>query len=286
MWFWLSLLSSASGAVETIITKKALHNVSPAILSWTLFALTLPIYIVWVIIEGKFNLNAIFFISATASSILYVFGKTLSNTSIKKGLVSHIFPLTAFSGLFTYIFGLVFLQEHIALFPLFGLFIIIIGAYLLNVEAAKEHILKPLQLLFTKKESLLFLLSLLLTSACAMFDKTAIKQSTPAMTLLVENIIMLTLLTPYLTKKNPQWFGTIKTHFPILFLNSLIFALMSLLVFFAIIDGPIALVAGVKRSQIFFVLLLSTLLLKEKVRPSVWLASAIMAAGVILIKIG
>lgn len=195
-------------------------------------------------------------------------------------------PLSAFSGIFTYIFGLLFLSEHIAFLPLIGLLVVVIGSYILNAELARESIFKPFTILFSEKESLFYLLSLLIVSGCGVFDKIAIRQSTPAMTILVENIVMLSLLTPYLLAREKNWVTSLKQNSRVLIFNSYIFALVALLVFYAFNDGPIALVVSVKRIQIFFILILSILFLKEKVHKHIWYASLLMAVGVVFIKLG
>ena len=69
MWFWLSLASALLGAVDIILNKKALKNVSPVVLNWALNALPIPILIIIILKSGIPALNITFWIAVTGSSI-------------------------------------------------------------------------------------------------------------------------------------------------------------------------------------------------------------------------
>jgi drug/metabolite transporter (DMT)-like permease len=291
MWFWLSLGSAVIGAIDVIISKKALQKVSAAVLAFCLFALTIPILIYLSWREGTPALNSLFFIGVFGSSLTFVIAKTITNQVLKQNLISKILPLTAFAGFFTYIFGLLFLSETIRTIPLIGLLFIVIGAYILNADQAKEDLLKPLKLLFLEKESLIYLFAIMLGSLVVILDKWALNNtlpSSPTFTLLIEQIIMSTLLGMYMIKREGStYLGEIKNNFGILSLNSIINLVTGFLIFYAYsLGGPVALVVGVKRLQIFLILLMGYLFFKDKPTKHVWIATAIMILGVLMIKLG
>lgn len=290
MWFWLAIASSILGAVDVILSKKALHKVSAVVLSWSLFALPIPLLIYLALLEGIPTLNLFFFLGVFGSSLAFVFAKTIGSEILKNNLISKILPLTAFGGIFTYIFGLIFLSESIRLVPLLGLLAIIFGAYILNADQAREDFLKPFKLLFLKKESLLYLLAIMLGSLTAILDKWALNNSiptSPVFTTLIEQIIMSILLSGYLLRKESKmYFTQLKNNFGILLLNSIVFIAVGLLIFYAYTGAPVALVLGVKRLQIFFILLMGYLFFKDKPTKHVWIATAIMILGVLMIKLG
>jgi uncharacterized membrane protein len=290
MWFWLALASAVFGAIDLILNKYCLRKVSAAVLTFSLFVLTLPILALLAFKEGAPDLNKIFFIGALGSSIFFVFSKTMTSGALKQNLISKILPLTAFSGLFTYIFGILFLSETIRLIPVLGLLSIVFGSYILNADQAKEDFLKPFKILFLTKSSVLFLLAVMFGSLTAIFDKLAVTNTvptSPAFTFFVEQVIMSAILFFYLkNKENNAWFLQLKNNFWILLLNSLVFLIVGFFVLYGYLDGPVALVLGVKRLQIFFVLLLGYLFFKDKPTKHVWLATAIMILGVLMIKLG
>lgn len=291
MWFWLAIASSVFGAIDVIISKKVLHKVSPVVLGWSIFALSIPILIPLSLREGIPSFSSFFFVAAFSSSLIYVFSKAISNSALKQNLISKILPLTAFTGFFTYIFGLIFLSESIRPLPLFGLLSILFGAYILNADQAREDLWKPLKLLFLEKGSLLYLFALMLGSLTVILDKTALSNTlpqSPTFTMLIEQVVMSAFFGAYLLKKeNKTCFSEIKNNFWILLLNSLNNLTVGFLIFYAYsLNGPVALVVGVKRLQIFFVLLMSYLFFKDKPTKHIWIATAIMILGVLMIKLG
>lgn len=291
MWFWLALFSAVLGAVDVILSKKALHGVSAAVLAWFLFASTIPILILLAYFEGVPVLSLHFFVAVIASSLIFLFAKMITNGALKRNLVSKIMPLSSFGGFFTYIFGLIFLGETIRPVPLFGLFSVILGAYILNADQAREDFFKPFKLIFLRKESLIFILAVMMSSFTAILDKSAIAStipSSPIFTLLIEQIIMSVFLGAYLIKREKKsWVGEIKNNYLVLVLNSAVFLGQGLLVFYAYnLGGAAALVVGVRRLQLFLILLMGYIFYKDKPTKHTWIATAIMILGVLMIKLG
>src|SRR5436309_1499135 len=106
MWFWLALVSAVLGAVDLTLSKKALKNVSPVALFWALNCFPLPFLFILVLKNGIPALNPIFWVAVIGSSITWAIGKSMFNTGLKNNFISKIIPLTSFSVIFTYIFGL------------------------------------------------------------------------------------------------------------------------------------------------------------------------------------
>lgn len=105
------------------------------------------------------------------------------------------------------------------------------------------------------------------------------------MALLSEGFFMTVFLTIYLVRTEKGWLKDLKNNFVFLLIISLIYTLATYLIFFGFLGGPVALVSTVKRLQIFFVLILGYLFLKDKPPKHAWLATAVMIAGVLLIKL-
>lgn len=289
MWFWFALLTAAFSGLSVILNKKALYNVSAALVSWSLFVLPIPVLLVLVIKQGLPQINTMFYIGVIGSSIIFAVSKTISLHSLKNNLLSKLFPLTAFGTFFSYLFALVILSEKISPISFIGLFMILVGAYLLNVDRAKEHILLPLKLLVTHKESFVFIIAMIFTSLTGIFDKIGVINTFPSdalFVLLVEDILMAVLLTMYIFKKEKRWVKDLYTHFWLLVIGSFIYTFVSLFFLIGVSHGPVALVGGIKKLELLFVLAMSQFLFHDKPAKHIWLASAIMLIGVLLIKIG
>ena len=290
MWFWLALASAVLGAVDVILSKRILHKVSPSVLSWATFTLPIPLLFILSLKDGIPTLNLIFYVGVFGSSLAFVFAKTIFNNALKQNLISKIMPLAAFSGVFTYIFGLILLSESIRLVPVIGLISVVLGSYILNADQAKEDFLKPFKIVFATKTSVFFLIAVMLGSLTAVLDKLGLNNTTPkspVFVLLIEQIIMSIMLAPYmLRKENKIWAKELKNNFLALFLNSVIFLMVGLVVMYAYTDGQVALVMGIKRLQIFFILMMGYLFFKDKPTKHIWVATAIMILGVLMIKLG
>ena len=111
MWFWYALLSALVSAVSVILNKKALKNINASLVSWALFAFSIPFLIYPAFKDGWPKLNIIFWIAITASVVMFAYAKTLALKSLKGSLMSEVVPLAFFSVLFQYIFGLIFYSE-------------------------------------------------------------------------------------------------------------------------------------------------------------------------------
>ena len=288
MWFWYALSSAVVGAVVMILSKIALKKVSASLLSWSLFALPLPFLALLSLSSRPQCIRPAFFTGTFLSAVVFVFSKTLSNHSIKNNQLSKIMPLNNLGALFTYFFGLLLISETVKPLSLLGIFVTVFGTYLLNVETAREGLLQPLKILIKDRGSLIFIAAVVLASLSGIFDKIGLKgvdPENPALALLSENLFMTVFLTFYLIRTEKGWVEELKKNFGSLLLISLIYTLSSYLVFSGFLGGAVALVSTVKRLQVFFVLLLGYLFLKDKPPKHAWLATTVMIAGVLLIKL-
>lgn len=289
MWFWFALISAIFSAISVLLNKKALNNINASLVSWSLFAFSIPFLIYPTFKEGIPKLNIYFWLTTMGSVISFAYAKTLALKSLKGSLMSEVVPLAFFSVFFQYIFGLIFFSETIQTFPLLGLILIIIGGYFLKVEEAKEDILKPFKLLFTNKNAFMYLIAMILITITSIFDKGAILNMKPvnqSFYLLLGNIITTVLIGFYLTKKDKNWVKDVKSNFWILMLGAMTYTGVSLAYLYGITDGSIALVSGIKKLEVFFVLVIGWLFFGDKPKRGVWIGSLIMLLGVVLIKLG
>lgn len=289
MWFWFAIISAIFSAVSIILNKKALNKINASIVSWSLFAFSIPFLIYPTIKDGIPELNKYFWFGAIGSIVSFAFAKTLALKSLKGSLISEVIPIAFFSVFFQYIFGLIFFSETIRIVPLLGLLLIIVGGYFLKVEEAKEDLLKPFKLLFTNKNAFMYLMAMILITITSIFDKTAVINMEPknqSFYLLLGNVITTILIGFYLTKKDKNWGREVKKYFWILMLGAIAYTGVSLSYLYGITTGSLALVSGVKKFEVFFVLIISWILFGDRPKISVWVGSLIMLIGVILIKLG
>lgn len=287
MWFWYALLAAMLGAVSVMINKRALKMVNASVLTFGIFAFQLPFLMVLSLVNGRVTVLPTFWWGILVSALVFVVGKTLSLSSMKQSVLSKITPLTALSAAFSYILGIVFLGEILRLLPVLGLGLLIMGAYAINVAAANERWLMPFLLLWRERAPRLFILAAMAGGTAAVFDKMAViatVPTNPAVVLLWENLIMSVVLLAFLILRKPYWYRQISDNAGVLMLASLVYMMMSLVLFWGFSKGPVALAVGVKNLQVLFVMGLSWRLFGDKPTKSLWLAALLMMVGVILVK--
>lgn len=288
MWFLLCISSAVLGAFANIINKKTLGKVDVQVFTWSLFALSLPFLGYLAFKNGVTTVNHFFFLGISASAIAFVFAKTITNEAIKQSILSKLLPLSSLSVLFTYVIGLLFLSEKISAYGVWGLVFIVWGVYVLNADGAKEDLLKPVKTLFSNKLYLLFILATFLISIESLSIKVAMNNTTPLnvpLTMFGEQSLMTLFLTVYLVRTKKGWMGEVRKNFWKLFLNSLLYFVISLMVFMAMSGAAVALVQGVQRLQLLFTLLLGIVFLNDRPTKHTWIASLLIITGVILIKL-
>jgi len=288
MWFWYAVGSALISAISITLNKKALKNVNASLVAWSLFTFSIPFLIYPALKDGWPTINITFIFAVIGSVITFTYAKTLALRSLKSSLMSDVVPLAFFAVLFQYVLGLIFLSESIKFLSIIGLIFIVFGGYILKVTEAKEDFLKPFKLLISNNESRAYLLAMIITAVASIFDKISIKNIQPinqSFVLLIENILTTILLTGYLIRKDKNWTSNLKNNFWSLSLNGMAYLILSLLFFYGITTGAVALVSGVKKLEVFFVLIFGWLIFRDKPKKEVWIGSFIMLLGVILIKL-
>lgn len=288
MWFWYSLTSAILGSFESIFNKRTLNKTNPILFTWAQFTLSLPILAFLAFRYGSYPLSSIFYLGAIGAGLVFVLSKNISNHVIKESNLSQIVPLNACTILFTFILGNLFLAEHISALSTSGVALIIFGVYILNAEGAKEDLLRPFRVLYTNKLSLLYLFALLLSSLEGILIKTSLNHSISsnvALVMFIEQFVMTILLTVYLYRHRDIATKELKTNSKGLIISSIFYVTITYLSFTAISATSVVLAQAIKRSQVFFTLLLGIFLLKDRPIKHVWIASILMVIGVILIKI-
>ena len=290
MWFYIALATSVISAISVIFSKKILKGVSPSVLTWCTLVLATPIIAIFAIKEGIPNLNTLFIAGVVGSVIFYTASKIIQFRAMKIVDLSVIYPLVSLGPIFTLIVAfLPPLNEKPGFIAIIGVLITLLGVYVLNVNNAKEGLLKPIKLLFENKASALMIFSVVIDSVVIAFDKLAINNTIPkniTFVLLVENILVIVGLLPILYLRNKYFTRQIFDNKKLFIILGLLNAVSTILAFSAVGSGSVGLVSTILKTQLFFVLLFSFIFFKDKPRLETIIGSIIMILGVVLIKIG
>lgn len=290
MWFYTALLTSVVLAIAAIVSKKLVESVSASVLTWATLVLATPIILIFTFREGIPQLNYLFFLGVTGSVLFYIVSQVVGFKAMRIADLSAIYPLIFLGPIFTLLIALLPpLSERPSWLATGGVFVTLAGAYILNATRSKEGILEPIKSLVRSRASLLMMLSVLTNSVVIVFDKLAINNTLPqntTFTLFIENLMVIFGLLPLLYIRNKNFYQQITNNTKLFLLLGLLNAISTILAFSAVGGGNVGLVATVLKTQVLFVLLFSYITFKDKPKLETLVGSAIMIAGVVLIKIG
>jgi drug/metabolite transporter (DMT)-like permease len=167
-WQLLAIISATFFGSLNLIQKRALNNEHTlAFLAGshiTMAILTLPIFLLTDI--PQINLEQFLYI--VLKSVLVVIFFYLYGQSLKHLEVSEFSPLTNLSPVFTIIIAVSLLSERITPMHLLGIFITILGTYVLELE---DGVLSPFRKIKNNKYIHLLFYGLIVGAFCASLDK-------------------------------------------------------------------------------------------------------------------
>ncbi len=176
MWLFLAIVSMLFSAVRRGLDKKLTAHLSnlPMAFAVNLFAL-LPIACMLFFFPVPHSIHDVpmrFWIVLVINCvILYPFQIYTYLHAIRNGEVSSVIPLTVFTPVFNAVTSLLVLGERPSIFGIFGIAVIVIGAYVLLRKKGPRGNIWP---------EILMILSMLIFAVNSSLDKVAIEASTVA----------------------------------------------------------------------------------------------------------
>jgi drug/metabolite transporter (DMT)-like permease len=142
-----------------------------------------------------------------------------STIAIKRSSISLLAPISSFNPVFTTLFAIVGLGEIPTFTRLLGIIIVVIGAYLLNIQDLKEGILMPFKKLFADKSVQLFLFANVIWGLTPIFQKQALLSTMPHAPLFVSLIgffVMTISILPFVYNQLPKISGFIVQNYNVM----------------------------------------------------------------------
>ncbi len=288
MWFWFALAAAVLSSIAYVFSKHLVDKISVLVVTWSLYAFSLPFLIYANYCKGIPEVNRLFFISVLVAGSGFAFLKVATLFAFKKSTISKIMPLNSSSLVAVYFVSLLLFGESLNAIKLIGLFLIILGLYWLNISKVKESWWQPFKTLLNDKASLLYLASISSLGILTPLDKLSFMNTrpvSPLFALLGENLIAATIITLILFYRQQfRWLKTVKVNFVKLIAISLVYILVLSTVFYGFANGPVALVIGIKKLQVLFALLWAWWFLGDKPKPEQVIGATVMISGAVLVK--
>jgi drug/metabolite transporter (DMT)-like permease len=288
MWFYAAISMAFLSGLYVVISKHTLRAISPIIFFWSVLLISTPIVFIYAWKDGFPKLTLLFFVGVLGSVIFYTISKLWFYKIIKDSHLSQVHPLVSLSPIITLLFAIPILGERPSGLAVVGSMVSLLGVYVLNISSLREGLFEPFKILFRNKMAFLMLASVMVGGIVSVFDKLAINNTTPnnsAFALLMEDIVIVVGLLPYMYSKRKIVFTEIFSNKKFIILLGIIGAASNILGFIALDHADSGIATAVFRTQTFFVLFFSFLFFKDRPKLETVIGATIMIAGLLIIKL-
>jgi Predicted membrane protein len=263
------------------------HALDDTINVWGRFTFILPFMAGLVLWHGVPPLRAGFWVYV----ILFGVSQTIATLSLSKALklsdISIVTSLWKISLLFLVIFAFFTLQETPSFLGLFGIFVSVIGVYLLNIQKSRASVWAPLREIFVDRGLLYTLLSALFYAPSVVLIKQVIVHSDVYFANLMAYLAASLTILPLVLQRSTKHFVQIPRYWPSFFGMGLFACLSSVAMGIAYQLTLTSYVEAVKQTEILFALAIGYMVFHERARVRAILPGSLtMMLGMILLKLG
>ena len=213
----LALVATILTSFLPILNKRLLRDSRPALVAWIINAASLPILAAGTLLLTQCSITPLrgslslacavhipridgLFVAALLASALFNWAATLLSTlALARADASLVSPLLTFNPAFTLLLAWPTLGEAPGLHQTIGVVVVLLGAYLLDIEEARTELLAPLRLLLHRPGTLLAIAASALWGTTTVLEKLAIDHVTPPSgpaVALIGTFLLVALLTP------------------------------------------------------------------------------------------
>ena len=315
MWAVMALTATILTSLLPILNKLLLRDARPVLVAWAINAASLPLLAGGTLLLTQCTLvrlsgpvflsctahwpqiDAVFVAALLGSALLNWAATLLSAHALARADASLVTPLLTFNPAFTLLMGLVVLNEIPGVREVLGVAIILLGAYLLEVQEAHSGMLAPLLVLLRKPGATLAIVASILWGSTTVLEKLAIEHVRPEsgpLVALAGTFITVILLTPHalvpffrhanatlperITQQSAHFRG-LGAHPHAFFIAILIAGTAPLFGFTAIATGLVGYVTALFKLSAVFTILLAWLFLGEGNKRTRLLGATIMVLG-------
>ncbi|MCD6571541.1 MAG: EamA family transporter [Deltaproteobacteria bacterium] len=282
-WFFLSILAAFSLATSDALTKRFFSHLSAYEMGLIRLTYTLPWLLGAIFFIPWSRPDKVFFICLSVGLPLEALAFYCYMKALKVSPLSLSLPFLAFTPIFIILTGWLLLGETTSYAGFFGIVLIVMGSYFLNLSRITRGYLEPFKAIFKERGSRLILLVSFIYSITSTLGKLAILHSNPYFF----GVIYFTTFTLLMVSFLPVVPGAkpgnlIKMPLPGLILGATV-ALMIFSHMLAISMVQAAYMISIKRTSLIFGVLYGAWWFKEEKIKERLTGAFIMIVGVFLI---
>jgi drug/metabolite transporter (DMT)-like permease len=286
MWVGLALGAALLTSLIPIIVKRLLHSVEVPVVIWAAQVTALPLLAAFAF--GVFGVPVVvpgFFALATVIVLLNTGAHLGATAALKAAEASLVAPLLAVSPAITLLLGALWLGNYPSVNGSLGVFCIISGAYVIQLETWQAW-QRPWQALRRERGPQLALVAAGLWGLTPLLEQQAIQHTLPTnppFVPLVTTIGVSLLLFPIIVRSPSRLIDQVRRAGAGLALVGVISGIAPVLGFSALRLGLAGYVTALFALRTAFIILWSVLLLQERPRRWRWVGVALLVIGAIAI---
>lgn len=284
LWILYSILSAWTWSTSDFFSKKVLilREADEVYLIGFRYWIAIPFLLPIFFLTRIPHLDPVFWKLQIVWLPVEVIATYLYLRAIKISPLSLTLPLLSLTPLFLLLTSRIILGEISSPRATIGIFLIVVGSYLLYFEKGSEGVIGPFKRFLKEKGSILMLIVAFLYSLTSVFGKILISHSSPLFFSAYYPIVMTLVLTPLSLKGGKR---ELKRGSKDLFWAGFFFAFMILFHMLALYRAKVAYMIALKRLSGVFGVLYGWIFFKEKLRMRL-LAALIMVIGAFLVSGG
>lgn len=288
-WFYLALISAVFSALAAITEKKSLITLNALDFSFLVSVVTLvfsiPFFFNAPLESASSYALAILFIKAVLSAVAFL----CVMLAIKNLEISEALPLLALSPGLVAILGALFIQDELVLNEWLGIFLMLIGTYILELRKDDQNILSPFRSLFSFTKYKYIFYALILFTITSLIDRILLTdlKLKPYTFMAYQQLFFAVLFSAavlFRYKKFTPVFSSLNKNLTILIICVSVFTVVYRYTQIeAVTIAPVALVLSVKRLSVLMAVILGGKLFKESNVYKRLAAAAVILFGLLLL---
>lgn len=282
IWSLFALSGALLDATYYAAIKKLLKDLNQYVLASGAFLSASFILLLISTIKGLPEIASGFYLAVGTTVIINLVAATLYFKALKITDLSLSIPMISFTPIFLIFTSFVLLREFPTLLGIAGIFLIVMGSYVLNLNKKRANLLTPFKEMLRNKGILYMILVAFLFSISSNFDKLVVTNSDP---IFGSSIVSLLLGLSFLIISSIQTQGIredYQKNLPKFLLVGGIFAAEAIAINIAFTMAIVPYVISLKRLSILFSVFYGGLLFREKNILFRIFGALIMVAGAAL----
>ncbi len=283
LWFIFAFLTALFEATKDVLSKKSLKDIDEYVIAWSLPCFALPFLLPLLLFTEIPPLGERFWLALVTGGTLYAFTLVLYMKALKSSDLSITVPMLTFTPLFLLITSPLMVGEFPGIFGLIGIFLIVTGSYLLNINKKSQGYLAPFKALLKEKGPRLMLIVAFIWSITANIDKIGLQNSSPLFWVIAVDTYVALLMLPLCTFRRNRKTAQIRANWRALLKLGLFGGLTAVCQMTAISLTLVAYVISIKRTSAIGGVLFGYLIFKEKGIRARLVGAIVMVLGVLFI---